>query len=105
MSDEQTKILSNGDDKLDRIIEMLRQQSLNIEDMNSRLTSLEIKVDERLRDTRPLWEGVQEQLSDIKSDIRKIDRKIGVIHDDILNVKVDLADVEKRLDKVEQKPS
>jgi chromosome segregation ATPase len=34
----------------------------NIGSLDHRLTSLEERVDERLKETRPIWEGVQEQL-------------------------------------------
>lgn len=47
------------------IVEIRTQQAAmakNIGSLDHRLTSLEQRVDERLKETRPIWEGVQEQL-------------------------------------------
>lgn len=34
----------------------------NIATIDQRLTTLELRVDERLKETRPIWEAVQEQI-------------------------------------------
>ena len=47
------------------IVEIRTQQAAmakNIGSLDHRFTSLEERVDERLKETRPIWEGVQEQL-------------------------------------------
>lgn len=47
------------------ITEIRNQQAAmarNIAGIDQRLTTLEQKVDERLKETRPIWEAVQEQL-------------------------------------------
>jgi predicted nucleic acid-binding Zn-ribbon protein len=47
------------------IVEIRTQQAAmakNIGSLDDHLTSLEERVDERLKETRPIWEGVQEQL-------------------------------------------
>ncbi len=47
------------------IAEMRTQQAAmakNIGSLDHCLTSLEERVDERLKETRPIWEGVQDQL-------------------------------------------
>jgi len=59
-------------------------------DANVRLESLETKVDQRLRETRPVWENVLAQLTKLKKEVdelraetasgfRGVDRKIGVL--------------------------
>lgn len=47
------------EDKVDRLI-------IGFHSIESRLESLEIKVDQRLRDTQPIWETVQAQLAEIR---------------------------------------
>ncbi|HEX8456920.1 MAG TPA: hypothetical protein VF656_06470 [Pyrinomonadaceae bacterium] len=37
--------------------------------IDTRLTSLEEKVDARLRETRPIWEGVQQRLTEIEKGL------------------------------------
>jgi predicted nucleic acid-binding Zn-ribbon protein len=47
------------------IVEIRTQQSAmakNVANLDQPLTSLEERVDERLKETRPIWEGVQEKL-------------------------------------------
>ncbi|HYV06551.1 MAG TPA: hypothetical protein VFB82_18290 [Blastocatellia bacterium] len=60
MSDNSTETLNNSqDDKLDQIL-------AGQQEVRARLEQLETKVDERLRETRPIWEGVQLQLKELK---------------------------------------
>lgn len=66
--------------------------------LDGRLTSLEDKVDARLRETRPIWEGV---LSEMKS----LNRQVRVLHDDVLRVRVDQEDLRERLSKLESEPT
>lgn len=46
----------------------------NLEDrlgsVEARLETLESKVDERLKDTRPIWEAVQTQIAEVESSLR-----------------------------------
>ena len=47
------------------IVQIRSQQTAmakNISSLDERLTTLEERVDARLKETRPIWEGVQEQL-------------------------------------------
>ena len=66
--------------------------------LDARLTALEDKVDARLRETRPIWEGV---LSEMKS----LNRQVRVLHDDVLRVRVDQEDLRERLSKLESEPT
>ena len=66
--------------------------------LDARLTTLEDKVDARLRETRPIWEGV---LSEMKS----LNRQVRVLHDDVLRVRVDQEDLRERLSKLESEPT
>jgi uncharacterized coiled-coil DUF342 family protein len=43
--------------------------------LDERLTSLELQVDERLKETRPIWEAVQEQVQ------RLVEKFDAVLHD------------------------
>ena len=65
---------------------------------NARLTALEEKVDSRLRETRPIWEGMKAQLDRIES-------KLGVFATDtsalLLETRTDLLQVTKRVSQLE----
>ena len=62
--------------------------------LETRLTSLEDKVDERLRETRPIWESVQAQL-------KEIDRRLDTLNRQFKMVIQDLYDLRVRVEKLE----
>jgi SMC interacting uncharacterized protein involved in chromosome segregation len=51
------------DQKLDQILAAIKT-------LDARVEQVETKVDERLRETRPIWEGVQVQLTEIKESVQ-----------------------------------
>jgi predicted nucleic acid-binding Zn-ribbon protein len=60
------------------ITEIRAQQAAmaqSIARLDERLTSLELQVDERLKETRPIWEAVQEQVQ------RLVEKFDAVLHD------------------------
>jgi predicted nucleic acid-binding Zn-ribbon protein len=61
-----------------------------------RLTSLEEKVDKRLKETRPIWEAVRTQ-------IEKLDENFNVFIKDICDVRGAIGGHEKRLDVLERR--
>jgi hypothetical protein len=85
----------------------LGQILARLDSIDSRLGALEQKVEERLYDTRPLWEGVQAQLTELKSEVdkgfRTVARRLDVISGDINQVRADLHDHESRLEGLEGK--
>jgi len=62
----------------------------------ARLSSLEDKVDSRLKETRPIWEAVQQQL-------RKLDKKFDLVIKDLFELRTDVASHDKRIGDLEQR--
>ena len=56
--------------------------------IDSRLTSLEDKVDARLRETRPVWEGVLARLTAIQTELNNLNRQIRSLIADIFQMRV-----------------
>ncbi|HEX9919313.1 MAG TPA: hypothetical protein VGA87_09110 [Pyrinomonadaceae bacterium] len=56
--------------------------------IDSRLTSLEDKVDARLRETQPIWEGMQARLTSIESELNNLNRQIRTLLADIFQMRV-----------------
>lgn len=77
----------------------------NFRSLRGLIQSLDEKVDARLRDTRPIWESVQAQLTEIRNDLHRLDRKFDLLHEDVTNVRIKQRDLEDRIDKLERKPS
>ena len=91
--------------------ELLRQlvvavQSINagLQSIDARLTALETKVDERLHDTRPMWESLSSQLMEFRSEmqtaVRDLDRSISNFQFDVLRRQ---RDFDERLRNIEGK--
>jgi chromosome segregation ATPase len=70
-----------------------------------RLTALEDKVDARLHETRPIWEAVLSRLDSIDGEIKSVNRRVRVLHDDILRAREEQEDLRERVTKLESEPS
>ncbi|MEK6325248.1 MAG: hypothetical protein AABN33_26710 [Acidobacteriota bacterium] len=64
------KLNGSQDEKLDRIISAVQRMETELSSVSTRLDSLETKVEERLKDTRPMWEAVQGQLTELRSEVK-----------------------------------
>ena len=81
------------------IIEIRTQQAAmarNIASLDHRLISVEERVDFRLKETRPIWEAVQQQL-------RKVDKKFDLVIKDLFELRSDVANHDKRIGDLEQR--
>ncbi len=94
--------------RLDAIQTDLHGVKLVVNDMNKRLTMLEDKVEQRLFDTRPMWEGVQaqlttiqEQLTTVQATTKQMDTKLGILNNAVLDVRADQMMLEKRVVRIE----
>ncbi|HEX8188950.1 MAG TPA: hypothetical protein VF586_11400 [Pyrinomonadaceae bacterium] len=79
MSDNPTQNMSDSRSFEERVF-------ARFDTLDLRITTLEDKVDSRLRDTRPIWEAMQADLAHVKDDVAKV-------KDDMAHVKIDLANV------------
>lgn len=111
-NEDQTRHFNNGDEKLDRIIEMLRGLVLRVESIETRLDTLETRMAERRNDTRPLWESVQAQLvalgegqERIEQKLVVVDHKIDILVKDLFELRTQHSLLEDRVERLERKPS
>ena len=65
-----------------------------LDSLETRLTSLEEKVDERLRETRPIWESVQAQL-------KAIDNRLDLLSRQFKTFLQDLSELRARVERLE----
>ena len=109
--------------------DLLQAVRLDMSGLFELVRSLDAKVDARLHDTRPMWETVlarfdtvDEQLksqgAELKShgarlDVieaelrrlrRKIERMVGELSHNVLDMRVDQQDLEDRIEKLEETP-
>ncbi|MGH9901679.1 MAG: hypothetical protein ACRD68_07685 [Pyrinomonadaceae bacterium] len=62
--------------------------------VETRLTTLEEKVDARLRETRPIWEGVQ-------TELRRINSKLDQVIADLFETRANQTALDKRVTHLE----
>jgi predicted nucleic acid-binding Zn-ribbon protein len=90
--------------------------------LKAQFQALEDKVEQRLYDTRPIWESVQARLDDLDArsarlesglsehrsetatGFRGIDRKIGVLSKNLVDMTAEIRDVQDRMEKLESHP-
>ena len=100
MSEDRTQHLPDGE---------MRQVLTLLSSINERLTALEDKVDRRLQETRPIWEQVLARLDSLEGEVRtgfrKIERQLGTLAKDVLEVRADQRDLEDRIGRLEPKPT
>src|SRR3712207_1117096 len=102
MSEDLTKKLPTSDsEKLTSIL-------TSVQAMNTRLTGLEQKVEERLHDTRPIWQKVVADIAEVRSEVRDIRtsqrdgiRRISVLNDILLGMQADYRDIYDRVRELE----
>jgi predicted nucleic acid-binding Zn-ribbon protein len=69
---------------------------LRVTSIDERLATLEEKVDARLKETRPIWEAVQEQL-------QRVVEKFDVVLRDIYDVRIDVKIHGRRIGELERR--
>lgn len=72
----------------------LRALNARLDSLDTRLTSLEDKVDARLRETRPIWEDVQQRLTEIEKALTILNRQFKTLISDTF-------DLRSRVEKLE----
>jgi chromosome segregation ATPase len=98
MSEENTQNMPDGRSFEERVF-------ARFDALDARLTKLEERVDARLHETRPIWEAVLSRLDNIESEMKAINRRVRVLHDDILRAREDQEDLRERVTKLESEPS
>ena len=110
MSEEVTRDFS-GDD-LRGIHARFDSIDGRLDTLDGRLTALEDKVDRRLQETRPIWEQVLTKLNGLETKVdgietemrrgfRKLERQMGQLAVDVIEVRGYQNDLEKRVDEIE----
>ncbi|HEX8721758.1 MAG TPA: hypothetical protein VF736_14080 [Pyrinomonadaceae bacterium] len=94
MSEDTTQKLPGGD--LGEVLSILRS-------MDARLTALEEKVEQRLHDTRPIWEQVLTRLTAVEGRLTGVETRLGKVADEVYGlsrkVRIFSVDISKLQDK------
>jgi prefoldin subunit 5 len=88
------KRLDTLDGRLTSVEKGLASLERGMTSLDSRLTSLEEKVDARLRETRPIWEGVQQRLTEIEAALKLFNRQMKTLIADSFNLRARVEELE-----------
>jgi len=131
MKEDPTETLTSSDsEKLTRIFDTVQNLDLRLGSLERTLLSLEQKIEERLYDTRPIWEEVntdivqlqagqqrleegqkrlqegQESLSgesrDVRTEFREMLRKLSNVNDTLVTMQTDYRDIYDRVREIER---
>jgi chromosome segregation ATPase len=72
-----------------------------VDALDGRLTTLEENVDSRLRETRPIWEAMQADLTKVKDNVKEIKYTLKAMHKEMLQVRTDQEELDERVEKLE----
>lgn len=93
--DQRVTSIEHGVTSIEQSVTSIDQRITSID---QRLTTLEEKVDARLKETRPIWESVQEQL-------QRVVEKFDVVLRDIYDVRIDVQIHGRRIGSLERRAS
>ena len=79
MSEDPTQKLPNSPSFEERVLAELATIRSGQVALETRLTALEEKVDARLRETRPIWESMQQQLTQMQAQMAAIETRMGAM--------------------------
>ncbi|MGH9843782.1 MAG: hypothetical protein ACREEM_34025 [Blastocatellia bacterium] len=118
MSQEITKDLTM-DEKMDLILSEMRLMKVEMGEMKGRMSSLEAKVEERLLDTRPIWQAIHtqtemlvEKVGRLEDSNLRVEEQLKTIHHqleemtlDVMEVRTAQRELRKRVTALEQQPA
>jgi chromosome segregation ATPase len=109
--------MESMESRMESMESRMESMESRIDSIDARLGSLETKGDERLKDTRPMWEAVQTQLGELRSELkadnealrhemekgfRKLSHKFELHASTLGDLHADWRDHEERRDKLEK---
>src|SRR5438128_2766350 len=84
------------DNRLTSVENRLSSLENGLTSLDGRLTSLEDKVDVRLRETRPIWEGVQQRLTEIEAQLKEFNRQMKTLITDSFKLRARVEELEDK---------
>jgi chromosome segregation ATPase len=124
MSEDLTqKLPTSQDPALAQILSAVQNLGTGLGNLENRFESLERKVEERLYDTRPIWEKVQadivqlqegqqrveegqeslrKDVRDVRTELRDMNRKFSIFNDNLVQIQADYRDIYDRVRDLER---
>ncbi len=95
MSEDTTKDISESRTFQERVLAKL-------EEIGTRLESVESNVERRMFDTKPIWERALKEIMEANQHLASLERKMDVLGKDMLTLRADHLGIETRLKNLEE---
>jgi outer membrane murein-binding lipoprotein Lpp len=106
MSEDPTKkLIEDFAERLREFSSPVYALQKQVQELAAMVQSLDQKVDARLHDTRPIWEAVQSQLSQLNESMSDLNHKMEILHGDVLQVRTDQRKMNQRIEALEKEPA
>lgn len=101
LGDAESRILARLDMMERRFGDRLDQLGDRLGQVETRLSALEKTVEDRLRETRPIWERALAEIMATQADVRALHSKLDVLGEDVLEVRAKQRQADLRLKELE----
>ncbi len=101
MNEDATKKLT-ADEKLDLILSEIGQMKMSIQSLDVRHAALEERVEERLKDTRPIWQAIHAQTEKLVQQYAQLDERLGRVEEQNVQLIQQNVQFDERLSRVEE---
>jgi hypothetical protein len=101
MADDKTEHFGNGSSFEDRIMARFDAVERRFDGVVERLSALEAKVDDRLRETRQIWEKALAEIMAVGENVKEMKAQLSVLGEDVLSVRAKQREADLRLKELE----
>src|SRR4030081_748216 len=108
MSEETTRDMPDGRSFETRVFARFDSLDARMDSFDERVGTLEIQVERRALETKPIWERAlaeigegKERLSSLEEISTRMLRKVNVLNQDMLTMRADQLGLETRIEKLE----
>lgn len=95
MSDDATQNLLST--RLDQLLTLVQDLIAKHAETDARVARVERVLEQRLYDTRPLWEAVQAQLQELAGRVRNVESEITEMHTQISETRTHIAEMRAQM--------
>lgn len=88
--DDPTKPLPSG-------VELMQEILDRIKSLETKVDLLDAKVDERLKDTRPIWERALSEILEVKEAVKRFDRKLDLLNRGLFDLRAEHEELAARV--------
>lgn len=90
----------------ERVLTAVNSMLVTLTSFDSRLASLETRLDRQALETKPMWEKALAEVVETRTEMIQrfdnLERKLDVVNRDMLQLRADQRHAESRLDKLER---